>query len=124
MPGWVNSKQINKEDTMSVKTKKGIKNTSKFFGIALFALLMFTNIKIATMNNNELAKGDISLFGITVTLFDGTDAYGGGGGAGGCYTFGHGETTYCTLDCWPFDCSGSETSCYLGNCICYAWQCH
>ena len=35
---------------------------------------MFTNIKIATMDSSELAKGDISLFGITVTLFDATDA--------------------------------------------------
>jgi len=36
---------------------------------------MFTNIKIATMDSSELAKGDISLFGITATLFDATDAY-------------------------------------------------
>ncbi len=36
---------------------------------------MFTNIKIATMDSSELAKGDISLFGIEITLFDATDAY-------------------------------------------------
>jgi len=61
---------------MSVKTKKGFKNVSKAIAIALFALLMFTNIKIATMDSSDLAKGDISLFGIKVTLFDATDAYG------------------------------------------------
>jgi len=62
---------------MSVKTKKRFKIFGKAIAIALFALLMFTNIKIATMDSNELAKGDISLFGIQVTLFEATDAYGG-----------------------------------------------
>ena len=62
---------------MSVKTKKRVKNIGKIIGIALFALLMFTNIKIATMDSSELASGDISLFGIEITLFDATDAYGG-----------------------------------------------
>ncbi len=65
----------NKEDSMSVKTKKRVKNLGKVIAIALFALLMFTNIKIATMDNSELANGDISLFGIEITLFDATDAY-------------------------------------------------
>ena len=60
---------------MSVKTKRRVKNIGKFISIALFALLMFTNIKIATMDSSELASGDISLFGIEITLFDATDAY-------------------------------------------------
>ena len=55
---------------MSVKTKKRVKNIGKIIGIALFALLMFTNIKIATMDSSELASGDIYLFGIEVTLLN------------------------------------------------------
>ena len=98
---------------MSIQTKKGFKNVSKAIAIALFALLMFTNIKIATMDSSELAKGDISIFGIQVTLFDATDAYG---------EYGHYETMsswcqetdmglYCHYLCMvgdPPECTGGD----------------
>ena len=54
---------------MSVQTKKRFKNIGKTIGIALFALLMFTNIKVALMDDAELASGDISVFGIELNLF-------------------------------------------------------
>ena len=54
---------------MSVQTKKRFKNLGRTIGIALFALLMFTNIKIALMDDAELASGDISIFGIELNIF-------------------------------------------------------
>ncbi len=59
---------------MSLKTKKRFKNLGKAIGIALFALLMFTNIKVALMDDAELASGDISVLGIEIQLFEGTYA--------------------------------------------------
>ena len=59
---------------MSVQTKKRFKNLSKIVGIGLFALLMLTNIKLALLDDNELASGDISILGIEVNLFEATYA--------------------------------------------------
>ncbi|MBL1212910.1 MAG: hypothetical protein HND52_06095 [Ignavibacteriae bacterium] len=59
---------------MALKTRKRIKNLGKFIGIALFAILTFTNIKVGLMDNPQLNKGDISLLGLKVTLFEGTYA--------------------------------------------------
>ncbi len=61
---------------MSLQFKKRFKNLSKALGIALFALLMFTNIKVALLDETEIASGDISILGVELTLFESTDAYG------------------------------------------------
>ena len=72
---------------MSVQTKKRFKNLGKIVSIGLFTLLMLTNIKLALLDDNEIASGDISLFGIEVNLFDATYACDlGGGGSGGSKT--------------------------------------
>jgi len=63
---------------MSVKTKKRFKNLGKIVGIMLFALLMFTNIKVAMMDDTAISKGDISLFGIEMNLFNNVYASSGG----------------------------------------------
>lgn len=55
---------------MSVQTKKRFKNLGKTISMALFALLIFTNIKIALMDDAELTSGDISVFGIELNLFE------------------------------------------------------
>jgi len=59
---------------MSQQTKKRFKNLGKIIGIALFAFLMFTNIKVALMDDAELTSGNISVFGIELNLFEGTYA--------------------------------------------------
>lgn len=60
---------------MSVQTKKRFKNLGKIIGIVLFALLMFTNIKVALMDDAELASGDITVLGVEMTLFEATYAH-------------------------------------------------
>ncbi len=60
---------------MSLQFKKRFKNLSKALGIALFALLMFTNIKVALLDETEIASGDISILGVELTLYESTDAY-------------------------------------------------
>ncbi len=60
---------------MSIKVKKRFKSLSKIVGIGLFMLLMLTNIKLALLDDNELASGDVSLFGIEMQLFDATFAH-------------------------------------------------
>lgn len=55
---------------MSLKTKRKIKNLGKIIAAAVFALLMFTNIKISTMDHAELSSDKISLAGLEFSLFD------------------------------------------------------
>ena len=57
---------------MSIKTKKRFKNLNKIVGIGLFTLLMLTNIKLALLEDNEIASGDITVLGMELTLFDAT----------------------------------------------------
>lgn len=59
---------------MSVETKKRFKNLGKIVGIGLFTILMLTNIKLALLDENEIASGDISVLGIEVNLFEATYA--------------------------------------------------
>jgi hypothetical protein len=59
---------------MSLKTKKRFKNIGKVVAGALFALLLFTNIKVALMDDAEILSGDISLLGVELTLFEATFA--------------------------------------------------
>ena len=105
---------------MSIQTKKRFKNVSKAIAIALFALLMFTNIKIATIDSSELAKGDISIFGIQVTLFDATDAYDAGGCDSSCETstyYQDGSWHYVAV--WTQECSYGTYTTYIWDDICY-----
>lgn len=55
---------------MSVKTKKRFKNLGKICGALLFTLLMFTNIKVAMMDDAEIQKTEFSLFGIEIKLVE------------------------------------------------------
>ena len=57
---------------MSIKTKKRFKNLGKIISVALFAALMFTNVKISLFDNSELSNGDISLLGVELELFEAT----------------------------------------------------
>ena len=59
---------------MSVQTKKRFRNLGKIVGIGLFTLLMLTNIKLALLDDTEIASGSISVLGIEMTLFDATYA--------------------------------------------------
>jgi hypothetical protein len=51
---------------MSAKTKTRAQKIGKLLGIALFAFLMFFNIKFAVSDN---ANGDIDLFGLKISVF-------------------------------------------------------
>jgi len=51
---------------MSAQTKTRAQKIGKFLGIALFAFLMFFNIKFAVSDN---ANGDIDLFGLKISVF-------------------------------------------------------
>jgi hypothetical protein len=63
---------------MSIQTKKRFKNIGKIVGGLIFALILFTNIKIALLDDNEVASGDISVLGIELNLFEATYANEGG----------------------------------------------
>ncbi|MFZ2864212.1 MAG: hypothetical protein WA440_05610 [Ignavibacteriaceae bacterium] len=51
---------------MSAQTKTRAQKAGKFLGIALFAFLMFFNIKFAVSDDSS---GDIDLFGLKVSVF-------------------------------------------------------
>ena len=85
-------------------------NTKKVIMIALFVILMFTNIKIALLNDNKIFNNDISVLGIKMELFEGT--YATSGTVVVCYPAAHaityGPNNYCLITYW-FTCTdGSE----------------
>ncbi|MFZ2863262.1 MAG: hypothetical protein WA440_00815 [Ignavibacteriaceae bacterium] len=51
---------------MSAQAKTRAQKAGKFLGIALFAFLMFFNIKFAVSDDTS---GDIDLFGLKVSVF-------------------------------------------------------
>ena len=51
---------------MFAQTKTSAQKAGKFLGIALFAFLMFFNIKFAVSDDTS---GDIDLFGLKVSVF-------------------------------------------------------
>lgn len=57
------------DNNMSVQTKKRFKNASGIIGILLFATIMFTNIKVALLSDEEIMKGDLNLLGYNIELF-------------------------------------------------------
>ena len=69
-------------------TQKRFKNLGKIVGIGLFTLLMLTNIKLALLDDSEIASGDVSVLGIELTLFEGTFA--SEGDVSLCYELGLG----------------------------------
>lgn len=63
---------------MSAQTKILAQKAAKLLGIALFAFLMFFNIKFAVSDNSS---GDIDLFGLKLSIFSNTSyAYGSDSG--------------------------------------------
>jgi len=73
---------------MSAQTKTKAQKAGKFLGIALFAFLMFFNIKFAL---GDSANGDVDLFGLKVSVFT--------------------NSTYASMyDCHPYTCW------WLGSC--------
>jgi hypothetical protein len=60
---------------MSLKTKKRVGKFAKTAGIILFAILLFTNIKIALNNDAEMNSGDVSMLGVEMKLFEPTYAF-------------------------------------------------
>ncbi|WP_304040307.1 MULTISPECIES: hypothetical protein [Ignavibacterium] len=65
---------------MSAQTKTRAQKAGKFLGIALFAFLMFFNIKFAVSDDTS---GDIDLFGLKVSVFS-NSTYASGNDAGTC----------------------------------------
>jgi len=59
---------------MSLKTKKRFKGIGKVVAGALFVILLFTNIKVALMDDTELVNGKDSMLGIELFLFESTFA--------------------------------------------------
>jgi len=92
---------------MSLKIKTRFKNIGKVVAGVLFALLLFTNIKVALMDDAEILSGDISLLGVELTLFEATYAcepiscY-----PTGCYPVGGDKCTYLITEVggiWCYD---------------------
>ncbi|MCB0744800.1 MAG: hypothetical protein KDC52_07410 [Ignavibacteriae bacterium] len=79
---------------MTLNTKKRFKNIGKVVAGVLFALLLFTNIKVALMDDAEIFSGDISLLGVELTLFEATYACGGADCYDICKTNELGTCTY------------------------------
>ena len=65
---------------MSAQTKTRAQKAGKFLGIALFAFLMFFNIKFAVSDDTS---GDIDLLGLKVSVFT-NSTYATSGGADCC----------------------------------------
>ena len=104
---------------MSVQTKKRFKNLGKIFAGVLFAFLMFTNIKVALMDDAELASGDISVLGIELNLFEPAYAEGTYNSGTGYFTIGS-CTTSCIGNgdyCWQCV-SGFSNECSISNAYC------
>jgi hypothetical protein len=101
---------------MSIQTKKRFKNIGKIVGGILFALILFTNIKLALMDDVEIVSGDLSLLGVELTLFEATFANEGGysctvttqcvGGSISCT-----GTESCSRTTVSVTCDGHTTNC-------------
>ncbi|HMN18901.1 MAG TPA: hypothetical protein PKD03_14905 [Ignavibacteriaceae bacterium] len=65
---------------MSAQAKTRAQKAGKFLGIALFAFLMFFNIKFAVSDDSS---GDIDLFGLKVSVFTNS-------------TYAEKQSSYCT----------------------------
>ena len=104
---------------MSLKTKMKFKNIAKIIGGILFTLILFTNIKIALLDNQEIVRGDISILGIEMSLFDAT--YGENNDP---VQYSHTVAMPCLITT-PLCCGyvtvtqGSRLICYNGGGMCY-----
>ena len=59
---------------MSVQTKKRFKNVGRIIGILMFATFIFTNIKVAMLEESEISSGNIAILGVDFELFNATIA--------------------------------------------------
>ncbi|MBS3945182.1 MAG: hypothetical protein KGZ42_06755 [Melioribacter sp.] len=59
---------------MSQRTQNNLRGWVKKISLLIFVFLFFLNIKLMLTDENNLAKGDLSIFGIVVNLFDPTFA--------------------------------------------------
>ncbi|NLT50760.1 MAG: hypothetical protein GXX85_07600 [Ignavibacteria bacterium] len=57
---------------MSLKTKNVFKKVGKIAAIAIFAVALFLNIQISSMNSSDVSNGNLSLMGVDVSLFEAT----------------------------------------------------
>lgn len=57
---------------MSFKTKNVFKKVGKITAIAIFAVALFLNIQISSMNSSDVSNGNLSLMGVDVSLFEAT----------------------------------------------------
>ncbi len=59
---------------MAEQVKRKARKLGKIIGSTLFILIIFTNIKIALLDDTEIANSDISILGIKINLFEATYA--------------------------------------------------
>jgi len=82
------------------------KNISKIISITLFTLLLFTNIKVALLDDNDIINGNIDFLVFKIQLFE------------NCYA---GSTTIFSDSIWRLDCTYGPngelelTGCYPGG---------
>lgn len=126
---------------MSTPTKTRAQKAGKFLAIALFAFLMFFNIKFAVSDDSD---GDINLSGLTLSIstnssyaYEWEDPPGGGGGGGGancgliysmcvdnCEEMAAGQAAGCQLFIWEppiYQWCMSGVAAFLSGCVsgCY-----
>lgn len=53
---------------MSIKTKSKISKISKIFAYSMFVFVLFTTVKITSLNNTELESGTFSFLGLQIDL--------------------------------------------------------
>ncbi len=88
---------------MSAQTKTRAQKAAKLLGIALFAFLMFFNIKFALGDNSN---GDIDLFGLKVSVFTNSTYASGGSCIDICLIDYRYTCTYMIGDPFGFFCPG------------------
>lgn len=54
---------------MYSRVKRTFGNIIRIFSLAIFILIVFTNVKITIMDNRELSEGNLSLFGLEINSF-------------------------------------------------------
>jgi len=59
---------------MSQRTQNILRSLVKKISLLIFVFLLFMNIKLMFTDESELIKGDLSVFGIVVKLFEPTFA--------------------------------------------------
>lgn len=76
---------------MTLLIKNKFKRIRKIAGISIFAIVLFTNIHLSFINENELLDGKISILGFELELFKAT--------------YANREPANCCFSCNGFICS-------------------